>query len=131
MMNARMFCRFDERILWMDKGMRKWNQSSVGHGTVWRIPREQNKPHPVAFPDEIPMRCVGASTFPGDLVCDPYSGSATTGVACVRLGRRFIGIEKEPKYFAIARDRIIAELSRQPLFKEPTEKQVELFGESP
>lgn len=44
----------------------------------------------------------------GDLVCDPLMGSGTTGVACVRLGRKFIGIEIEPKYFEIAVRRIEA-----------------------
>jgi site-specific DNA-methyltransferase (adenine-specific)/modification methylase len=43
------------------------------------------------------------------MICDPYMGSGTTGVAAVRLGRRFIGIEIEPKYFEIARKRIEAE----------------------
>lgn len=45
---------------------------------------------------------VGAS----DLICDPYMGSGTTGVACMNLGRKFIGIEIEPKYFDIACRRI-------------------------
>ena len=44
-------------------------------------------------------------------------GSGTTGVACVRLGRRFIGIEKEEKYFDIAVKRIQAELERFPLLE--------------
>jgi DNA modification methylase len=47
---------------------------------------------------------------PGETVLDPFTGSGTTGMACVREGRRFVGIEKNPAYFAIARDRIIREL---------------------
>ena len=51
MFNARMFVRFDERIIWFVRGGQwKWNQASVGLGTVWRVAREQNKEHPVAFP---------------------------------------------------------------------------------
>lgn len=42
----------------------------------------------------------------GDLILDPFMGSGTTGVACVKTGRRFIGIEKEPQYFEIAKKRI-------------------------
>jgi DNA modification methylase len=57
----------------------------------------------------------------GASALDPFMGSGTTGVACVRTGRRFIGIEKEPKYFTIAIDRIKKELDRYPLFQE--EKQ--------
>ena len=46
------------------------------------------------------------STNPGDTVLDPYMGSGTTGVVCARLGRSFIGIERDPDYFAIAQARI-------------------------
>lgn len=60
-------------------------------------------------------------------ILDPFMGSGTTGVACVRLGRKFIGIEKEPKYFDIAVKRIEAELNRAPLFEEPPIIQRELL----
>lgn len=57
-----------------------------------------------------------------DTILDPFMGSGTTGVACVNLGRKFIGIEIEPKYFDIACRRI-EEAYRQPrLFAEPTPK---------
>ena len=52
-------------------------------------------------------------------VLDPFMGSGTTGVACVRLGRRFIGIEKEPRYFEIAKTRIQSELEKMRLFEPP------------
>ncbi len=45
-------------------------------------------------------------TQPGDTVLDPFMGSGTTGVACVRTGRNFIGIEIDPAYFKIAQERI-------------------------
>ena len=60
----------------------------------------------------------------GESICDPFMGSGTTGVACVRLGRRFIGIELEPKYFAIAKRRIIDELKRVK-FLEPPKREVQ------
>jgi DNA modification methylase len=47
-------------------------------------------------------------TNEGDTVLDPYMGSGTTGIACVELGRNFIGIELDPNYFAIAQKRIEA-----------------------
>lgn len=107
MFNARMFCRFDERVIWFARGpATKWNQGSVGYGTIWRIPKAQNKEHPVAFPVGLPARCILATTDPGDIVLDPYSGSASTGVAAVQSGRRFIGIEREERYFDIACKRI-------------------------
>lgn len=52
---------------------------------------------------EILVRCLSGD---GDIVLDPYTGSGTTGVACMNLGRSFIGIEREPKYFDIACRRI-------------------------
>ncbi len=49
-----------------------------------------------------------ASTRPGDLILDPFFGVGTTGAAAKRLGRRFIGIEREETYVALARERIAA-----------------------
>ena len=48
----------------------------------------------------------------GSTVLDPYAGSGTTGVACLRTGRRFIGIEIDPKYFEIACQRMQDEYER-------------------
>ena len=65
-----------------------------------------------------------------DVVCDPFMGSGTTGVAAVRLGRSFIGIERERKYFDIAVKRITEELSRLRLFEPPPViVQREMFAE--
>ena len=65
-----------------------------------------------------------------EIVCDPFMGSGTTGVACVNLGRKFIGIEREPKYYDIARRRISEALSSPRLpFDEPIKlKQESLFA---
>jgi site-specific DNA-methyltransferase (adenine-specific) len=49
-----------------------------------------------------------------NLILDPFMGVGSTGVACVQLGRKFIGIEIEPKYFAIAQQRIAT--AQPPLF---------------
>ena len=64
-------------------------------------------------------------------ILDPFMGSGTTGVACVRLGRRFIGIELEPKYFAISKRRIQDELRRVAFLEPPTrerQKQLNVEG---
>jgi DNA modification methylase len=55
-------------------------------------------------------------------VLDPFMGSATTGVACIKLGRKFIGIEIEPKYFDIACRRIEEAWKQPRLFEEPKPK---------
>lgn len=62
-----------------------------------------------------------------ETVCDPYMGLGTTGVACVRTGRRFIGMELERRYFDIAVSRIEAELNRFPLIEERPAVQRELL----
>jgi DNA modification methylase len=54
----------------------------------------------------------------GETILDPFMGSGTTGVAAVKLGRRFIGIEIEPKYFEIACRRISEALKQPDLFIE-------------
>lgn len=75
--------------------------------------------HPMQKPIDVMAWCVAMTA--GD-VLDPFMGSGTTGVACVNLGRRFIGIEIEEKYFSIACRRI-EEATRQPrLFAEPRPK---------
>jgi len=64
------------------------------------------------------------SLLKGDTILDPFMGSGTTGVACIRTGRRFIGIEIEPRYFDISVKRIEAELA-QPRFEFPPEPKQE------
>lgn len=58
--------------------------------------------HPTQKPAALFERLVSVVSPPGGLVLDPFAGSGTTGVACLRLGRRFIGWERDPNYFEIA-----------------------------
>ena len=69
--------------------------------------------HPCARPLEQVAHIVEQWVSPGATVLDPFMGSGTTGVACVRTGRRFIGIEIDPTYYAIA-ERRIREAQMQP-----------------
>lgn len=65
-------------------------------------------------------------------VIDPFMGSGTTGVACAQLGRKFIGIEIEPKYFDIACRRIEQAYAQGKLFMPPIQddyEQVEMFSQ--
>jgi len=54
--------------------------------------------HPAMFPVELPLRLIKMLTYKGAIVLDPFSGAATTGVAAIRTGRKYIGIEKEQVY---------------------------------
>jgi DNA modification methylase len=80
---------------------------------VFDAPRsEPGREHPTQKPVALMRWCI-AKLSKAETILDPFMGSGTTGVACVKLGRRFIGIEREPKYFDIACRRI-AEAYKQP-----------------
>ena len=68
---------------------------------------------------------VKKATRDAETVLDPFMGSGTTGVACVRLGRSFIGIELERKYFDIAKQRIQDELRRVAFLEPKKAKEVQ------
>jgi DNA modification methylase len=70
----------------------------------WSETAEKNG-HPCPKPYQFMFRWIQRVSLRGS-VCDPFMGSGTTGVACMNLGRKFIGIEIEPKYFDIACERI-------------------------
>ena len=75
------------------------------------------KAHPNQKPAALMRWCV--EQIEGETILDPFMGSGTTGVACVDLGRKFIGIEIEPKYFDIACRRIEEAYKQPRLFAEP------------
>ena len=89
------YCNFDGNARTV-----KCTPDSMGFG-------KQPKVHPTQKPIRVMEHCI--SELPkgsGNIVFDPYMGSGTTGVACVRMGRAFIGIEQNRKYFDIACERI-------------------------
>ena len=79
----------------------------------------QKKLHPWQQAPDYALWGIGV-TPENSMICDPFLGSGTTGVACIRTGRRFIGIEKDPHYFDIAVERIEKELAerKEQLFAE-------------
>jgi site-specific DNA-methyltransferase (adenine-specific) len=93
-------------------GRKRWNGG--GRRNVFRsaVNAERGgKPHPSTKPLGLMLDLVELFTGPGDLVLDPFCGSGTTGIACVRIGRRFIGIERKPEWAELSRERIRAELA--------------------
>ena len=78
-------------------------------------PRRDGNLHPTQKP--VSIMAWTAKFIPGNVILDPFMGSGTTGVACMNLGRKFIGIEIEPKYFDIACERI-----------ENAQRQVRMFA---
>jgi len=69
-----------------------------------------SKAHPTQKPEALLYRILLACTKPGDVVLDPFFGTGTTGAVARRLGRRWIGIEREPAYLKVARERIASTL---------------------
>jgi site-specific DNA-methyltransferase (adenine-specific) len=86
--------------------------------------------HPCPKPIEAWKWLTDKTCPPNGVALDPFMGSGTTGVACAQLGRKFIGIEIEPKYFDIACRRIEQAYAQGKLFQEPPPKQEQasMFG---
>lgn len=80
-----------------------------------------NNGHPCVKPVAYAKWLCERAALAGQTILDPFMGSGTTGIACARLGRKFIGIEIEPKYFDIACKRIAREYEQLKLFP-PEEK---------
>lgn len=70
--------------------------------------------HPTEKPVLLMKHYVMNSTQPGETVIDPFCGSGTTGVAAIRAGRKFVGIERDPRWFEVARQRMEAEILARP-----------------
>jgi len=81
--------------------------------------------HPCPKPTGWMSWAVGLASRPLETALDPFMGSGTTGVACVQLGRKFIGIEREPKYFEIACRRIEQAVNQGQLFTPAAPKAVQ------
>ncbi len=92
---------------WAGEGHSRWNAG--GKRGVYRHlvnNPERHGEHPTEKPRRLMAEILADFTNPGDLICDPFMGSGTTGVAAVQMDRNFIGIERDPRYFDIACDRI-------------------------
>ena len=100
------------RIEWMWNGMLRKGKEPRGE-------------HPTQKPEGVMKWCIEHLPDGADTILDPFMGSGTTGVAAVKLGRKFIGIEIDPRYFDIACRRI-EDAARQPdMFVEPAPKPVQ------
>ena len=78
-----------------------WDDISI---PFWSMP--ENTAHPTQKPEKLMAKIILASSNPGDLVFDPFLGSGTTSVAAKKLGRHYLGIEKEEQYCLWAEERL-------------------------
>ena len=106
-----------EVILFATKG-RHLFVSGKREANLWRVMRDPAGEHPTPKPVVLLEKIIRQSTRPGDLVFDPFMGSGSTGVACVRTGRRFIGIEIEKNYFELSARRISEARRRMDMFDD-------------
>lgn len=126
-LSCRYFTHSTETVIWAaknDKAKHEFNydlMKSFNQGkqmkTVWRFtaPKAEEKlfgKHPTQKPISLVERCIRASTQEGDLVLDPFNGSGTTGAACLRAGRQYLGIELETQYLETSKNRFAAEVNR-------------------
>ena len=92
-----------------------WTSRRAALREFVKCPKGINKTHPCEKPAELIQWCIGFVPN-AKTILDPFMGSGTTGVACANLGRKFIGIEREPKYFDIACTRIENAQRQQRMF---------------
>lgn len=79
----------------------------------------ETKGHPAPMAYSLAADHINTWTMPGSVVCDPFLGSGTTGVACAKLGRNFVGIEIHEPFFDIACERIFQAQRQSDLFITP------------
>jgi site-specific DNA-methyltransferase (adenine-specific) len=102
----------DAEVAWFNQGCGVYCHRNAGEGMV----ANSERGHPNQKPLSLMTWCLGF--IKSQLILDPFMGSGTTGVAAVKLGRQFIGIEIEPKYFDTACRRISEALKQPDMFIE-------------
>jgi len=100
---------------------------SVAHPEAILKPGTNEKAHPAQMPVNLAVRCILFSTDEGDTVLDPFNGSGTTGEACIKFNRHFIGIERETEYVQMARERW-SKVRLSPSFFTPSNNRLHLTG---
>lgn len=123
---GRMFTHSTEHLIWASP----FESSPLAHQFNYKLMKERNGgkqmrdfwsipttparekecgSHPTQKPEALLDRIISASSKPGDLILDPFTGSSTAGVVATRLDRRFIGIDLDVDYLALSKRRLIAE----------------------
>lgn len=118
------FSLADFELAWssQDKACRRINYARS-------LALKDGKQHPTQKPLAVMRWCIEQVKPDCQTILDPFMGSGTTGVAAIQLGRKFIGIEREERYFQIACERISNAVAQGQLFEpeQPTQEQKELL----
>lgn len=127
-LSCRYFTHSTETVIWAaksEKSKHTFNYDllrAMNDGkqmkSVWTLPSPKREEklfgrHPTQKPVALVERCILASTDEDALVLDPFNGSGTTGIACLRAKRRYLGIELEEQYVLLSAKRFAAELRQQ------------------
>lgn len=114
---------YDPVIAWWTPGAKPWTDGTANRdfhvaNTAPLVARPENieREHPCPRPIDQISHVVDQWCKPDSVVLDPFLGSGTTAVACMKLGRRFVGIEKDPAYFDIACRRLAIQQRQTDLF---------------
>jgi DNA modification methylase len=101
-------------------GKRNGREGTGQESFVWTVAVQHFRgAHFAVFPEKLVEPCILAGSRPRDLVLDPFSGSGTTGAVAVRHGRRFVGLELNPEYAGMARQRICESLEGAAFSRQP------------
>lgn len=107
-------------VAWCGSGYAKWNAGGKrGVYTHLTNPSNRQGEHPTEKPVSLMSEIILDFTKPGQLICDPFCGSGSTGVAAVKLGRRFVGIEQNERWFDLSCRRISEALRQGDMFVAP------------
>jgi site-specific DNA-methyltransferase (adenine-specific) len=113
-------------VSWCGEGHARWNAGGK-RGVYTHLTNQPDRTglHPTEKPVPLMVEILNDFTSDKETILDPFMGSGTTGVACAKMGRKFIGIELEEKYFDIACKRIEEAYKQPDLFVSPPEKPVQ------
>jgi len=101
---------------WCGTGYRKWNSGGKRGVYTHCVNTGRQGEHPTEKPLPLMRELILDYTQPDEVICDPFMGSGSTGVACVQTGRKFIGIEQDEKWFDLSCRRIGDALKQDDLF---------------
>lgn len=107
-------------LAWCGAGHSRWNGGGK-RGVFTHLTNQPDREgtHPTEKPVPLMVELVRLFSQPDDLICDPFAGSGTTGIACVKTGRRFVGVEMDQRYFDLACHRVSRALDAPDMFIEP------------
>lgn len=119
-------------LAWCGGGYRSWNAGGKRGVYTHCVNVDRQGEHPTEKPISLMSELVADFTKPGELICDPFCGSGATGVAAVKAGRRFIGIEQNDRWFDLSCRRISDALKQGDMFIDPPKpaEQLSMLSEA-